>query len=277
MEPFNKQVVLITGCSSGGIGHALARAFAAEKCLVVATSRSRSSMADLEDDPSFFLQELDVLSDQSVHNVLSTVLDKFGSIDVVVNNAGVQCIGPLAEIPLSALEQTFNTNVFGSMRLIQAVVPYMVSQKRGKIVNTGSVTVLAPGPWSGAYTASKAALHSLTDSLRLELRPFGIDVITVVPGAVKSNIGNSAIASYSRMPEWKLYKQFEAAIRERAYFSQGSKATPTEEFAKKTVAVVLKKNPPAWFSLGQYSTIMAIMYHLPVFVRDFILRKAMKC
>ncbi|KAL6338864.1 hypothetical protein AAG906_024014 [Vitis piasezkii] len=277
MEYYDRQVVLITGCSEGGIGHALARAFAEEKCLVVATSRSLPSMADLDHDSRFFLQELDVLSEESVHHVLSSVLEKFGRIDVLVNNAGIQCVGPLAEIPLSAIENTFNTNVFGSMRLIQAVIPHMASRRKGKIVNIGSVTVLGPGPWAGGYTASKAALHSLTDTLRLELRPFGIDVINVAPGAVKSNIGNSALASYNRMPEWKLYKPFEAAIRERTNFSQGPKSTPSEEFAKKTVAAVLKKNPPAWFSYGHYSTIMAIMYHLPLFIRDFILRLAMKC
>lgn len=273
-----KQVVLITGCSTGGIGHALARAFAAENCLVVATARSLSSMADLREPyGSFFLQELDVLSDQSVQRVLSNVVEKFGRIDIVVNNAGVQCVGPLAEIPLCAIEQTFNTNVYGTVRLIQAVVPHMASRKKGKIVNFGSVTVLGPGPWSGAYTASKAALHALTDTLRLELKPLGIDVINVVPGAVKSNIGNSAIANYQKMPEWKLYKPYEAAIRERAYFSQGPNSTPSEEFAKKTVAAILKNNPPSWFSLGHYSTIMAIMYHLPHSIKDFLLRKAMKC
>lgn len=270
-------MVLVTGCSAGGIGHALARAFAANNCLVVATARSLSSMADLSNDPRFFLQELDVLSDQSVHRGVSNVLEKFGRIDVVVNNAGVQCTAPLAEVPLSIAQQTFDTNVFGAMRLIQAVVPHMESRKKGTIVNVGSVTVLGPGPWAGIYTASKAALHALTDTLRLELRPFGIDVMNVVPGAVKSNIGNSAIATYNKMPEWKLYKQFEESIKARAHFSQGLKATPAEEFAKKTVNEVLKKNPPAWFSAGQYSTIMAIMYHLPLSIKDYILQKAMKC
>ncbi|KAI3775798.1 hypothetical protein L1987_45552 [Smallanthus sonchifolius] len=278
METFHKQVVLITGCSSGGIGNALARAFAARDCLVVATARSISSMADLNGaDDVYFLQELDVLSDNSVGEVVSNVIDKFGRIDVVVNNAGVQCVGPLAEIPLSSVEHAFNTNVYGAMRLIQAVVPHMASRKKGKIVNIGSVSVLGPGPWAGVYTASKSALHALTDTLRLELKPLGIDVISVVPGSVRSNIGNSAIASYTKMPEWKLYKKYEGAIRERAYFSQGPKATASKEFANKTVAAILKEQPPPWFSFGQYSTIMAIMYHLPIFIKDFILKKAMKC
>ncbi|KAF9678827.1 hypothetical protein SADUNF_Sadunf07G0076600 [Salix dunnii] len=277
MESYGQEVVLITGCTQGGIGHALAREFANNNCLVVATARSLTSMRDLDQDKRFYLQELDVLSDESVQHVLSNVVERYGRVDILVNNAGIQCVGPLAEIPLSAMQNTFNTNVYGTMRLVQAVVPHMASSKKGKIVNVGSVTVMAPVPWAGVYTATKAALHSLTDTLRLELRPLGITVINVVPGAVKSNIGNSAVASYNQMPEWKLYRPFEKAIRERAHLSQGLAATPTEEFAKKTVAAILKENPPAWFSIGQFSTVMSIMHHLPLSIKDFILRRKFNC
>lgn len=277
MGVYGKQVVLITGCSAGGIGHALALEFAARGCLVVATARSRSSISNLQDDERFFLQELDVSSDDSVRHALSTVLENFGRIDVVVNNAGVQCVGPVAEVPLSMIQDTFNTNVFGSLRLIQAVVPHMASRKKGKIVNVGSVTALAPVPWAGAYTASKAALHSLSDNLRLELQPFGINVITVVPGAIRSNLGDAALASYNRMPAWNLYKQFEESIQARAVYSQTPKSTPAEEFAKKTVDAVLRKNPPAWVRLGHQSTAMAILYYVPLFIRDFIFRKKFNC
>eukprot|EP01018_Ginkgo_biloba_P004075 Gb_33040 [translate_table: standard] len=160
------EVVLITGCTIGGIGHALAVAFAQRKCQVVATSRSLTSMEGLDKHTQVHLLDLDVLSDESVADTVQTVMDKYGRIDILVNNAGVHCVGPLVELPLSVMENTFNTNVYGPMRLIRAVVPHMVSQARGKIVNVGSVSALAPGPWAGVYSASKAAIHALSDSLR---------------------------------------------------------------------------------------------------------------
>ncbi|CAI0428554.1 unnamed protein product [Linum tenue] len=281
MDSVGREVVLITGCSQGGIGHALAREFAANDCRVVATSRSKSTMRDLEQDPRFYLQELDVSSAESVERVVSDVVGKYGKVDILVNNAGVQCVGPLAEIPLSAVQSTFDTNVFanlssfyvGTMRMVQAVTPHMASRRKGKIVNLGSVTVMGPTAWAGTYTASKAAIHALTDTLRLELKPLGIDVINVVPGAIRSNIGNSASANYNKMPEWQLYKPFEAAIRQRAFLSQSLKSTPAEKFAKDTVAAILRKDPPAWFSSGRYSTIMAIMHHLPLRIRDAIINR----
>lgn len=110
---------------------------------------------------------------------------------------------------------------------------------------------------------------------RLELDPFGIDVIDVVPGGIKSNLANSAVDVFKKMPELKLYKAYEEGMIERLFFFQRRKPTPAETFAKDIVAVVLKKNPPAWFSSGRYSTFMAIMYHMPIWFKDSLQRKAL--
>ncbi|ONK60752.1 uncharacterized protein A4U43_C08F22180 [Asparagus officinalis] len=234
-------------------------------------------MESLGADPRFFLQELDVCSEESIRKAVENTLDKFGRIDVLVNNAGVHLVGPLAEVPMPDVEQVFNTNVYGPLRLVQAVVPHMITRRRGKIVNVGSVSALAPGPWAGAYSASKASIHALTDTLRLELKTFGISVVSVVPGAIRSNFGDSSLVKYSKLPEWKFYKPYEAAILARTNISQGPKSTPAEEFAKKTVSAILKKNPPAWFSYGQLSTILGILYYMPLFIRDIVYRMALKC
>jgi len=269
--------VVITGCTVGGIGHALALAFAQRKCRVVATSRSLASMEGLDTKhPGIHLLEIDVRSDQSVADAVRAVVDKHGRIDILINNAAVPCVGPLAELPLSVLHSTFDTNVYGVMRLIKAVAPHMISRAKGKIVNVGSVAAFTPVPWGGAYNASKAAVHSLSDCLRVELKPFGIDVITVAPGAINSNIGTNCSIMYKNNPEWRFYKPFEKAIYESAVFSQQPGNTSTEVFANKTVDAILRRKPPAWFSYGKYCTLSAILYYLPVWLRDLIMRKLYK-
>ncbi|GJN02725.1 hypothetical protein PR202_ga20105 [Eleusine coracana subsp. coracana] len=273
-EDRRRPVVLVTGCSEGGIGHAIARAFAAAGCAVVATARSRASMRGLED---CLLVELDVRSDDSVRAAVADTMREHGRVDVLVNNAGVHLVAPLAEVSMESFHQVFDTNVYGAMRLIQAVIPHMIERRKGTIVNVGSITALAPGPWAGAYSASKAALHALGDTLRLELRTFGINVMTVAPGGTKSNLGNSSAARYDQIHDWKYYKQFEESMRARTNVSQGPGATSAEELANKVVASVLKKNPPAFLAYGQFSAILSMLYYAPLWVRDYFYRVVMKC
>lgn len=113
----NQPVVLVTGCSEGGIGHAMARAFAAAGCAVVATARSRGSMRGLDGDPRFLLLELDVRSDESARAAVAGALREHGRIDVLVNNAGVHLVAPLAEVPMESFHQVFDTNVYGRIFL----------------------------------------------------------------------------------------------------------------------------------------------------------------
>ncbi|KAG8082139.1 hypothetical protein GUJ93_ZPchr0014g47239 [Zizania palustris] len=270
-------VVLVTGCSEGGIGHAMARAFAGAGCAVVATARSRASMRDLHGDERFLLLELDVRSDESVRRAVEDAVGEHGRVDVLVNNAGVHLVAPLAEVPMDSFHEVFDTNVYGAMRLIQAVIPQMIQRKKGTIVNVGSIAALAPGPWAGAYSASKAALHALSDTLRLELRSFGINVMTVAPGGTKSNLGSSSASKYDQIHDWKYYKKYDESLRARTDISQGPGSTPAEELAERVVALVLKRNPPAWFAYGQFSAILNLLYYAPLWFRDYFYKLVMKC
>eukprot|EP00250_Pteridium_aquilinum_P014167 c21822_g2_i1 orf=307-1212(-) len=270
-----QEVVMITGCSKGGIGHALALAFASAGCIVVATARSLESIQGLDTaHPNIqTLLQLDVTSSDSREAAVATALHHHGRIDILVNNAGMHCIGPIAEVPLPLLQNAFATNVFAPISLIQAVVPQMIARRSGKIVNIGSVVAYVSGPWAGGYSASKAALHALSDSLRVELRPFGIDVIIVAPGAIKSNIEVNATRVYQSLPVWKFYQPWEQYIKRRMGFSQQDRSTSAEDFAEKTVQAVLKKNPRPYLAIGYMSFRFCISYYFPLIVRDFFARR----
>ncbi|KAM7520376.1 hypothetical protein LguiB_019338 [Lonicera macranthoides] len=220
-----QKVVLVTGCAKGGIGYEYCKAFAEQNCRVFASdiSQRMPDLVDLKVDEIETL-ELDVLSDESVSSAVKAVISKCGRIDILVNNAGIGCPGPLAELSLDAIKKAYEINTLGQLRVTQQVVPYMASQRSGCIVNIGSVVGKVPTPWAGAYCASKAAVHAMSSALRLELRPFSINVVVVVPGAIRSNIGKDSTERLANC-EWKLYKEFEEAIAERARASQGGKAT----------------------------------------------------
>ncbi|KAH7422225.1 hypothetical protein KP509_13G097900 [Ceratopteris richardii] len=269
------QVVMITGCSKGGMGHSLALAFARAGCIVVATARSLASIDNLDEaHPNIqTLLQLDVNSAESREAAVASALERHGRIDILVNNAGMHCIAPIAEVPPSLLEKAFATNVFAPIYLIQAVVPQMIAKRSGKIVNIGSVAGYGGGPWAGGYSASKAALHALSDSLRLELKPFGIDVVIVTPGAIKSNLENNAIQVYENLPKWSFYQQWEQYIKDRMGYSQKPGATSSDEFAEKTVKAVLRRNPPQYFRIGHLSFGLTLSYYIPVALRDRIASK----
>eukprot|EP00250_Pteridium_aquilinum_P010686 c19565_g1_i1 orf=136-1047(+) len=269
------EVALVTGCSEGGIGHALAMELAGRGYHVIASSRSVSSIAkDLQNLTNVEAVDLDVCSSLSISLAVSSILRKHGRIDLLINNAGVPCNAPTAEVPLSLLESTFKTNVFGPIALIEAVVPHMVQARQGKIVNIGSIGGFIAGPWSGAYAASKSALHALTDSLRVELKPFGVQVILVAPGGVVSNFAKRSVSVIQDL-EYVIYKPYKEAIKTRAKYSQSSHSIPTPVFAKKTIDAVLKKNPPLCFTYGHLSKTYSFLYYMPLWVRDwYFSRKA---
>jgi short-subunit dehydrogenase len=264
-----KPVVLISGCSSG-IGNALAKEFEAHGYHVIATARQPESIEGLKSEAVDILQ-LDVTKGISIGNCVGYVVQKYGKIDMLVNNAGYALIGPVAELDIDALRRQFETNLFGLAALSKAVIPYMVKAKKGMIVNMSSVSGVLATPFAGAYCASKAALNLFSNSMRMELAPLGIGVVTVQPGAVRSNFGQTAAKDISKYKK-SFYAPIANSIEDRAYSSQKN-PTPADVFARILVSKLMKKNPPRVIRIGNESSMLPFLARLPLTVTDRILKK----
>ncbi|XP_027346388.1 short-chain dehydrogenase cctT-like [Abrus precatorius] len=264
----DRKIVLVTGCAKGGIGYEYCKAFAEKNCHVFASdiSRRMQDMSDLESDNIETL-ELDVSSDQSVTSAVDNVISKCGRIDILINNAGIGSTGPLAELPLDTIRKAWEINTLGQLRMVQHVVPHMAMRRSGSIVNIGSVVGKLSTPWAGSYCSSKAAVHAMSNSLRLELRPFGINVVLVLPGSVRSNLGRANLERLGNC-EWKLYKDFKEVIAERARASQGEKATDGRVFARHVVKHVLGPKPPKKIVFGHMTGLFALLSWSPLWVSD---------
>ena len=260
MGRLTNQVVLITGCSSG-IGRALAEEFRGQKHRVFASARRPESLVEL-DQAGFETVRLEVNDEASINAAVAAVLERAGRIDMIVNNAGYGLIAPSAELSSDELRRQLDTNVVGPLALVRAVVPHMVARRAGRIVNVGSVSGILASPFAGAYCASKAALHMLSDTLRMELAPFGIDVITVQPGAIRSRFGNVAEESAERFGgEGSLYASISPFMKKRAQTSQEN-ATDAGDFARAVVRAVTAVPAPPIVRLGSGARRYVLLKHL---------------
>ncbi|HEY3310398.1 MAG TPA: SDR family oxidoreductase [Anaerolineales bacterium] len=210
------KVVFITGCSSG-IGRDLAGRLAGAGYRVVATARNVESLASLQVSLKL---SLDVTSPESIRQAVATTIEHFGRIDVLVNNAGYAVRGAVEEVPVSQARQMFEANLFGVMNMVQAVLPHMRAQKSGRIINISSVVGKLVTPANGVYSASKFALEGLSDALRMELAPFGIQVVVVEPGSIHTQFhatveaNAQTIFSNPASPYRSLYERYEQVTRD---------------------------------------------------------------
>jgi NAD(P)-dependent dehydrogenase (short-subunit alcohol dehydrogenase family) len=274
MRTLGPQVVLVTGCSSG-IGRALAEALLGRGHTVVATARRRESLEGLHVSSRLVTLALDVTDPASVRAAVTTAIEQLGRIDILVNNAGFNLVGPLAEVPLVDVEVIFRTNVAGPLALIQAVVPHMVARRHGRIVNIGSMVGVVPTPFTGAYCASKSALHMLSDVLRLELWPFGIEVISVEPGRVRSEISKNARVDLDRYESAaSLYRAYAEGIRRRLRASQVA-PMDTAPFAAHVAAAITRARAPRIVRAGRGAVVLPRLKRLaPARLLDWGLRRA---
>ncbi|KAJ3323833.1 hypothetical protein HDV06_001203 [Boothiomyces sp. JEL0866] len=237
------QIVVITGCSEGGIGHYLAQSFLDSGCIVYPTARRLESMEPLNQKNSF-PTKLDVNNPENVKQVIDEIIRVQGRIDIFVNNAGVGCVGALVDVPIDTIRSVFETNVFSIVAITKVIAPIMAKQGGGKILNVGSIVGDISTPFGSVYSSTKAAIGMISDGLKMELEPFNVQVCLVQPGAIKSNFGKNASGNMSLPNENSLFWPYKKNIEARAVASQGFNSTPTKEFADATVKVALRKNLP---------------------------------
>ncbi len=181
-----KKTILVTGASSG-IGKAIAIYFVEKGWNVAATMRNPQVEKDLQPGESLKLYALDVTNEASISEALKQALQDFGSIDVLVNNAGYGAVGIFEKSTQEEIQKQFDVNVFGVMQMTRAILPYMRERKSGTIINITSVGGRLTFPIYSVYHATKWAVEGFAESLQYELKPFNIRVKNVEPGAIKTD------------------------------------------------------------------------------------------
>jgi NAD(P)-dependent dehydrogenase (short-subunit alcohol dehydrogenase family) len=202
------KAVLVTGCSSG-IGRATAERLATTGWSVYATARRPESLTALEAAGCRTLA-LDVTDEASMRSAVDAVEEAEGAVGVLVNNAGYSQSGAIESVPMERVRAQFETNVFGLVQLTQLVLPKMRAQRWGKIVNLSSMGGRLVFPGGGFYHATKYAVEAISDALRFEVKGFGIDVIIVEPGLIRTAFGEAAVQAMT--PEDGPYADFNARV-----------------------------------------------------------------
>lgn len=199
-----KKVVLITGGSSG-IGKSVGEFLTEKGFVVYGTSRNPDKIKN----HSFQLVALDVNDYATIEAAVSEVISKEGQLDVLINNAGMGITGPIEETPTQEMRKAFDTNLFGAIDVMKAVLPQMRKQQNGLIINVTSIAGYMGLPFRGIYSATKGALEIVTETIRMEVKKFGIEVTNVAPGDFATNIASGRYHTpvFEDSPYKKVYQE----------------------------------------------------------------------
>jgi NADP-dependent 3-hydroxy acid dehydrogenase YdfG len=240
--------VLITGCSSGA-GHASALRFVKSGYPTYASARRLESIRDLAEAGCHILQ-LDVTDQNSINKAVKTIEQERGSVGILINNAAIGIMTPIETIPIDEVRRQYETNIFGLLAVTQAVLPGMRKACKGRIVNMGSSGGEFTTPGGGVYQATKYALCSMNEAMRMELKPFGIDVTMLQPGAIASKFAvNGAVLGTDIEP----YKQLMRGINQVTSEAVKPKAPGTwspEQIAEVIFKAGTKRKPKARYRPG---------------------------
>ena len=259
-------VALVTGASSG-IGKATAIALAAAGFHVIGTGRST---AQLTAPIGVTYLDLDVTSDESVASAVKQVIDQFGHIDVLVNNAGVGTTGAAEEFSIAQTRDIFDINVYGVMRMTKAVLPHMRAQGRGRIINISSLSGFVPSPFMALYVASKHAIEGYSQSLDHEVREFGVRVLLVEPGPMNTPFAGHSVEAETPMQIYAAGRRNYDELLEKNLTSGDDPAV----VAKVIVAAATDRNPKLRRTAGKTARTINAVYHLaPARIFDRVIRK----
>lgn len=239
-----KKVVFITGASSG-IGKSIGEFLHHKDFVVYGTSRNPDAITQ----SLFPLLQLDVRDTQSILNCVAQIIQKEGQIDVVINNAGVGITGPIEEIPSKEIRNNFETNLFGPIEVMKAVLPAMREQKFGLIINITSIAGYMGLPYRGIYSASKGALELITEALRMEVRAHGIQITNVAPGDFATNI--AAGRYHAPVVEGSAYEVSYGNTLKEMNLHVDSGSNPNE-MAEAIYAIINTKHPKIHYKVGVF-------------------------
>jgi NAD(P)-dependent dehydrogenase (short-subunit alcohol dehydrogenase family) len=249
--PSKTSPVLITGCSSG-LGEATARLFRGAGYLTVATARDPSTLSSLA-ALGCEIQQLDVTVEASRMAAVARIERRHGPIGILVNNAGYGQYGPLEEISPEALRRAFETNVFGLLRMSQLVLPGMRRAERGRIVNISSLAGRVTAQGGGVYHMTKYALEALADAMRPEVKPFGVDLVSVLPGPFVSPYRDKVVASIpdtDAESPYRIYKRNIGAYMLHFLDAKTFGTMPVEKVAHVVVKAATTARPRTRYNVG---------------------------
>ncbi|HLL61370.1 MAG TPA: SDR family oxidoreductase [Candidatus Nitrosocosmicus sp.] len=286
-----KKIVLITGCASG-FGFLTALKFARNGFETFASVRNIKSEGvkelekiSKEENLALHIIEIDVTSDVSVKKGIDIIKKKTKRIDILVNNAGFGFLGPIEEFTIEEIKQQYETNIFGTLRMIKEVVPMMRKNKHGMIINLSSINGLVPFPLYGVYGSSKFAIESLTETIRFELSHFNIKVTMIEPGSFLSKFAKHINHPKGMLKTDSPYKKLTGRFFKK-YHSAHDKAKENkvsdnllhpQKVADLIFKVSQKENPKVRYRIGLDAHMYFILKKiLPHSIWEWLLHKAYK-
>jgi NAD(P)-dependent dehydrogenase (short-subunit alcohol dehydrogenase family) len=250
----DQKVAVVTG-SSSGIGYETALTLARNGFLTYATMRNLAksdnikSVTDKEKLP-IRINQLDITDDGSVNNAIRTIVSEAGRIDALVNNAGYGLGGAFEDLSIQEIKDLYETNVFGIVRVTQAVLPTMRRQQSGIIVNLSSGAGIVGYPGSSSYVSTKFAVEGLSESIAYELEPFGIKVVLIEPGFIKTNFANSMIIAKKAQDPTSPYSEMMQKVAANSN-QMANNGSPVEVVSKVILEAVTSKNPNLRYLAGK--------------------------